>query len=294
MILDFYVDIIETFGDRFSATFDVLIVTLRKISGKSTLWTNTGQDRNFQRTLRAIGPYLFLGKFIWTNHWSIPFPGESPPPRGHSYGPMVLKVFPKKFPPTLVLVHGWLFPEHGEFAENIGNTSAYKNLFNKRSIFALFLLLFFEQLFTFKSNNNSYGIPFARSFPLSHCNKNLFSSNGVFLGIANGGVPGREFSNSWTCCVFFAWKSVIARELYLKSTLRLLLRRRVWGQICCLKNLLPKTPHSISQSFPQPKTAENSENDKWAFRPHENKGFAPPTPENDENGGCHARKDIVC
>ena len=28
---------------------------------------------------------------------------------GNSYGPMVLKVRPK-FPPTLVLVHGWLFP----------------------------------------------------------------------------------------------------------------------------------------------------------------------------------------
>ena len=30
------------------------------------------------------------------------------------------------------------------------------------------------------------------------------------LGIANGGVPGRG------CCVFFAWKSVIAREFLLK------------------------------------------------------------------------------
>ena len=29
---------------------------------------------------------------------------------GNSYGPMVLKVL-QKFPPTLVLVHGWLFPE---------------------------------------------------------------------------------------------------------------------------------------------------------------------------------------
>ena len=27
-------------------------------------------------TLSAIGPYEFRGKFIWTNHWSIPFPGE--------------------------------------------------------------------------------------------------------------------------------------------------------------------------------------------------------------------------
>ena len=35
-----------------------------------------------------IGPYLFLG---------------------NSYGPMVLKVL-LKFPPKLVLVHGWLFP----------------------------------------------------------------------------------------------------------------------------------------------------------------------------------------
>ena len=50
--------------------------------GKSTLWTNTGQDWNFQRTLRVIGPYefrwgnsygpiigpyLFLGKLVWTN-----------------------------------------------------------------------------------------------------------------------------------------------------------------------------------------------------------------------------------
>ena len=52
------------------------------LSGKSTLWTNTGQDCNLQRTLSAIGPYefrwgnshgpiigpyLFLGKFVWTN-----------------------------------------------------------------------------------------------------------------------------------------------------------------------------------------------------------------------------------
>ena len=39
-----------------------------------TLCTNTGQDWNFQRTLSAIGPYGFRGKFIRTNHWCIPFP----------------------------------------------------------------------------------------------------------------------------------------------------------------------------------------------------------------------------
>ena len=47
-----------------------------EIPGKSALWTNAGQDWNFWRTFRAIGPYQFRGKFIWTNHWSIPFPGE--------------------------------------------------------------------------------------------------------------------------------------------------------------------------------------------------------------------------
>ena len=46
------------------------------VPGKSTLWTNTGQDQNFWTTFRTIGPYQFRGKLIWTNHWSIPFPGE--------------------------------------------------------------------------------------------------------------------------------------------------------------------------------------------------------------------------
>ena len=63
----------------------------RTLTGKSTLWTNAGQDRDFQRTLRAIGPYLFLGKFIWTNG---PESSSKVPP----------------YTPTLVLVHGWLFP----------------------------------------------------------------------------------------------------------------------------------------------------------------------------------------
>ena len=52
--------------------------------------------------------------------WSIPFPGEIHMDRslvhtfswGNSYGPMVLKVL-QKFPPTLVLVHGWPFPALG-------------------------------------------------------------------------------------------------------------------------------------------------------------------------------------
>ena len=50
-------------------------------------------------------------------HWSIPISGEIHMDQslvhtfswGNSYGPMVLKVL-QKFPPTLVVVHGWLFP----------------------------------------------------------------------------------------------------------------------------------------------------------------------------------------
>ena len=50
-------------------------------------------------------------------HWSIRISGEIHIDQslvhiffwGNSYGPMVLRVF-LKFPPTLALVHGWLFP----------------------------------------------------------------------------------------------------------------------------------------------------------------------------------------
>ena len=50
-------------------------------------------------------------------HWSIRISGEIHMDQslvhtfswGNSYGPMVLKVL-LKFPPALVLVHGWLFP----------------------------------------------------------------------------------------------------------------------------------------------------------------------------------------
>ena len=45
---------------------------------------------------------ISVGKFIWTNHWSIPFSG------GNSYGPMVLKVL-LKFPPALALVGKGVF-----------------------------------------------------------------------------------------------------------------------------------------------------------------------------------------
>ena len=52
-------------------------------------------------------------------HWSIPILGEVHMDQslvhtfswGNSYGPMVLKVL-QKFPLTLALVHGWLFPEY--------------------------------------------------------------------------------------------------------------------------------------------------------------------------------------
>ena len=69
-------------------------------------------------------------------HWSILISGEIHIDQslvhtfswGNSYGPMVLKVF-LKFPPTLALVHGWLFPDLShtpstaeEIPENSGNT----------------------------------------------------------------------------------------------------------------------------------------------------------------------------
>ena len=59
-------------------------------------------------------------------HWSIRISGEIHMDQslvhtfswGNSYGPMVLKVL-RKFPPTLVLVHGWLFPAFkGKSKEN--------------------------------------------------------------------------------------------------------------------------------------------------------------------------------
>ena len=53
-------------------------------------------------------------------HWSIPISGEIHMYQslvhtfswGNSYGPMILKVL-QQFPPTLALVHGWLFPGQG-------------------------------------------------------------------------------------------------------------------------------------------------------------------------------------
>ena len=41
---------------------------------------------------------------------------------GNSYGPMVLK-FLQKFPPTLVLVHGWLSPASFEIGPGCGALS---------------------------------------------------------------------------------------------------------------------------------------------------------------------------
>ena len=66
------------------------------------------------------------------------------------------------------------------------------------------------------------------------------------LGIANGGVPGRGFSNSGLCCVFFAWKSVIAREflLHIDTSLAIATSGLRTNLLFDKKNL-PKTPHSI-------------------------------------------------
>ena len=70
-------------------------------------------------------------------HWSILISGEIHMDQslvhtfswGNSYGPMVLKVF-LKFPPTLVLVHGWLFPA---FIGN-GRNTVSRVLFRRREL----------------------------------------------------------------------------------------------------------------------------------------------------------------
>ena len=50
--------------------------TLLRVSEKSTLWTDTGVDQNFQRDLGAIGPYEFQGEIVWTNGPFASFSGK--------------------------------------------------------------------------------------------------------------------------------------------------------------------------------------------------------------------------
>ena len=85
----------------------VLVSIIQEKQEKSTLWTDADIDQNFQRDLGAIGPYEFQGN---SHEPMTPLPCR----QGNSYGPMVLKVRPK-FPPRLVLDHGWLFPETSVF-----------------------------------------------------------------------------------------------------------------------------------------------------------------------------------
>ena len=66
-----------------------------------------------------------------------------------------------------------------------------------------------------------------------------------YLGIANGGVPRRGFSNSWTCCVFFAWKSVIAREFLLKIDTLLAIATSGLRTNLLFENPPSENPHSI-------------------------------------------------
>ena len=72
-------------------------------------------------------------------HWSIQISGEIHMDQslvhtfswGNSYGPMVLKVL-QKFPPTLVLVHGWLFPEAAHIhAESTATSQFSESFFNQ-------------------------------------------------------------------------------------------------------------------------------------------------------------------
>ena len=72
-------------------------------------------------------------------HWSIRISGEIHMDQslvhtfswGNSYGPMVLKVL-LKFPPTLVLVHGWLFPANNNFRTRFGSFFGSISRFSKQ------------------------------------------------------------------------------------------------------------------------------------------------------------------
>ena len=81
------------------------------------------------REEHSMDQYRSRPKFSenFEGHWSIRFPGEIHMDQslvhtfswGNSYRPMVLKVL-QKFPPTLALVHGWLFPEYPQNQKNTG------------------------------------------------------------------------------------------------------------------------------------------------------------------------------
>ena len=86
------------------------VTEVHDFAGKSHPWTNTSVGGNFQRTLSAIGPSESRGEIIWTNRWSIPFPGEI---RMDRWAQSSLKVSP-----YTVLVHGWLFPAFREGVRN--------------------------------------------------------------------------------------------------------------------------------------------------------------------------------
>ena len=94
----------------------------------------------------------------------------------------------------------------------------------------------------------------------------------LYLGIANGEVPGRRFSNSWMCCVFFAWTSVMARELLLKidtslaiatSGLRTNLLFEIEDKSVIWKTPLPTTPHSTFPNF------------SWKLKDEKRRNFSP-------------------
>ena len=72
-----------------------------------------------------------------------------------------------------------------------------------------------------------------------------------YLGIANRGVPGRGFQIVERAAFSSCGNLLLQGNSYWKSTLRLLLRRRVWGQICYLK-----TPPSENPPFDLPKLSQ--------------------------------------
>ena len=73
------------------------------MSEKSTLWTDTGVDQNFQRDLGAIGPSEFQGKIRMDQSLGAVLSGKICMDQW-------LRKFVKSSPPRLGLVCGRLFP----------------------------------------------------------------------------------------------------------------------------------------------------------------------------------------
>ena len=110
----------KTFGANFRSNFGencrkLRFSNFREEHSMDQCRSRLKRSENFERhwSIRILGEIHMDRSLVHTFSW------------GNSYGPMVLKVL-LKFPTTLVLVHGWLFPEHRDLFQ--------KNSFSRRAV----------------------------------------------------------------------------------------------------------------------------------------------------------------